>query len=440
MPKRKTSKLVAHHFLPTLTKPSSVVGEFISIQGREWQGCSASDKDKWFRCIVRQFESMHDFGAFKSAAFEVQEMGETGEGSLEPGVASGDCFWVGYQQPFLKYYYKANPHKLPDGHLDKPESAQSETAGTPTMVNADAPVTTASKNVGSGMPEVKQDAAVYRMYHLESDELCGKPGANFGRRQQIWTCAIRCPDEPCCIKRTLTFEKPSKVPPCSNLTGHIRDEAKKCSYHAKALAELAESSKNQVLMPGGSYETVFSFDEAFAHHVNYVMMVATGEVTGNTGQKPMFRNYVRGGCAIGLKVETLKGMLTGYVCCAGYEERATFPHYETQHRIAECIKELQVEEQMARRTALRKVSLEACHTGVGRLTCGLIRIRKYRMRVLRKPMCRSRLLPGCKSSSQMRCISLCFAVGCWHSSNSPTRSTQPPTFAIGSVLLPQRKE
>ena len=43
---------------------------------------------------------MHDFGAFKSAAFEVQEMGESGEGSLEPGVASGEKFFVAYQQPY----------------------------------------------------------------------------------------------------------------------------------------------------------------------------------------------------------------------------------------------------------------------------------------------------------------------------------------------------
>ena len=63
---------------------------------------------------------MHDFGAFKSAGFEVQEMGEAGEGSLEPGVASGDIFWVAYQQPFLKYYYAAHPDRLPGGHPDKP--------------------------------------------------------------------------------------------------------------------------------------------------------------------------------------------------------------------------------------------------------------------------------------------------------------------------------
>ena len=40
--------------------------------------------------------------------------------------------------------------------------------------------------------------------------------------------------------------------------------------------------------------------------------------------------------------------------CTGFEPRAAFPHHEIQHRIAECIEELQSEEQMSRREASRK--------------------------------------------------------------------------------------
>ena len=38
---------------------------------------------------------------FKSEAFDVQEMGESGEsvGSLKLGVASGDIFWIVYRSP-----------------------------------------------------------------------------------------------------------------------------------------------------------------------------------------------------------------------------------------------------------------------------------------------------------------------------------------------------
>jgi len=85
--KAKGSKAsVVAHFVPLLTKPAEVIGDYISMQGKEWPGCPAADKDKWYRCVVRHFEAMHEFGAFKSAAFEVQEMGESGDGSLEPGA------------------------------------------------------------------------------------------------------------------------------------------------------------------------------------------------------------------------------------------------------------------------------------------------------------------------------------------------------------------
>ena len=36
---------------------------------------------------------------------QVQEMGMSGESSLEPGVASGDVFWMAYPQPFLRHFY-----------------------------------------------------------------------------------------------------------------------------------------------------------------------------------------------------------------------------------------------------------------------------------------------------------------------------------------------
>jgi hypothetical protein len=52
---------------------------------------------------VRQFDALHKFagGQPPSAAFEVQEMGEKGDGSLELGVASGEIFWVKYPVPAL---------------------------------------------------------------------------------------------------------------------------------------------------------------------------------------------------------------------------------------------------------------------------------------------------------------------------------------------------
>ena len=131
-------------------------------------------------------------GGSKSAGFQVQEMGESGEGSLEPGVASGNVFWVMYPNPFLKYFYKANPDKLPDGHRDKQVDAVMPVAAAPAAatqaVATDSP--TAATTVPSGLPTVKQEAPVYGFFTLESDELCGKKGANHGKRQQVWKCAV----------------------------------------------------------------------------------------------------------------------------------------------------------------------------------------------------------------------------------------------------------
>ena len=40
-------------------------------------------------------------GPIKGAGFNCKEMGENGEGSLEPGAASGDEFILSYPAPFL---------------------------------------------------------------------------------------------------------------------------------------------------------------------------------------------------------------------------------------------------------------------------------------------------------------------------------------------------
>ena len=339
---------VGAQLLPLLQKPTTTIGAFIEIQGRDWGGCPAAEKDKWFKCAVRAFDAIHTFpGNMKSAGFQVQEMGQSGEGSLEPGVASGDVFWITYPHPFLKYFYKANPEKLPDGHKDKPVAAVQSPSALP---DATAAAPTASP---TGLPVVQQDAAVYSMFDKLSDELCCTAGPKFGKRQQVWQCNITVGDHQCGTKRTLTFDRPNKVPPNSNLTGHVREAAKSgCSAHAAALETLNESSKHQVLV-NGKYEVMHSFEEAFPHHIDYVMMVATGEISAVTGQKPKFRSYVRGACAHAI-MHIDSSPLTCLLCRIGYEPRATFPHHETQHRIAECIAELQSEEQDSRRTASRK--------------------------------------------------------------------------------------
>ena len=69
--KKAAPARLSAQLLPVLKKPSSAVGLFVKIQGRDWGGCPASDKDKWFKCIVREFEAVHDLpGGTKSAGFQ----------------------------------------------------------------------------------------------------------------------------------------------------------------------------------------------------------------------------------------------------------------------------------------------------------------------------------------------------------------------------------
>lgn len=45
--RKPTPKIVAQLLL-TLTKPASVIGDFIQIQGRDWGGCAAAAKGYGF--------------------------------------------------------------------------------------------------------------------------------------------------------------------------------------------------------------------------------------------------------------------------------------------------------------------------------------------------------------------------------------------------------
>ena len=43
----------------------AVIGDYIKMQVKDWENCPAADKEKWYRCIVRSYGAMHDFGGFK---------------------------------------------------------------------------------------------------------------------------------------------------------------------------------------------------------------------------------------------------------------------------------------------------------------------------------------------------------------------------------------
>ena len=126
----KQGRLVEMNLLPSLKKTSEAVGEKVQVPGAYWEGCPPADLDKIYLCTVIRFEAMHTFhGGLKSAAFIMQEMGESGEGSLEPGDSSGEVFAMMYPQPFVLHYYKTFPSKLP-AHMQPARVAADYAAGT----------------------------------------------------------------------------------------------------------------------------------------------------------------------------------------------------------------------------------------------------------------------------------------------------------------------
>ena len=73
--------------------------------------------------------------------------------------------------------------------------------------------------------------------------------------------------------------------------------AEKCPAHKAVLDKLDCANSKRVRNEVGEYVPVHSFEEAFAHHVDYVWCRAAGIFKANTGKKPQFRVYVRGNIA-----------------------------------------------------------------------------------------------------------------------------------------------
>ena len=110
--KPKQGSLLSHCW-PMLTKPASAAGKYADVPGRFWDKCPAADKVKIFKCLTVEFRAIHDFGGgVKGAGMLLKEMGEDGEGSLEPGVASGAEFVMAYPTPYLEYFWSANRDEL----------------------------------------------------------------------------------------------------------------------------------------------------------------------------------------------------------------------------------------------------------------------------------------------------------------------------------------
>ena len=332
----KASKQTAIGFYPTLNKPATAVGKYISAPGKFWNGCPAADKEKRFKCAVVEFSALHDYGdGVKGAGFSCKEMGEDGRGSLEPGVASGSEFMIGYPNPFLEYYYYENRSELPAAVRTKlfpDEVDPAATVGDAADASGDGAVGGADAAGGAVVKVThEEERPPIFAYLTEVSRTLNSMGAARGKYTIKYKCCVQTPKGACDSSNTLYATGDGKAETTSNAWAHLREKAKKCPNHAAVLAKLEPTNSKVVRLADGDYVPVMNFAEAFPHHVDYVWCRARGFISATIGSKPLFRAYIR-----------------------NYEPRAVFPHPEVQYNIALCIHELQSEEQHTRLTALQK--------------------------------------------------------------------------------------
>jgi hypothetical protein len=138
-------------------------------------------------CIVVEFTAMHDFGdGVKGAGFKLKEMGEDGNGSLEPGVASGSEFIMAYPLPFLEHYFFQNRSELPGAVREKAFPAEA-------VIAAGAVGGGAADDEDTGgdgeLVEVQQEkAAILDLFELVSSNL-----ATAGQKRGQYTNKYRLP-------------------------------------------------------------------------------------------------------------------------------------------------------------------------------------------------------------------------------------------------------
>ena len=94
-------------------------------------------------------------------------MGESGEGSLEPGVASGDEFVVRYPNQFLNYFYAANPLELSNGEAEDSDVVSSNSLDTDVSVDAEGNY---SEQPAAKLSKVERPA-IFNYLTLESNKL-----------------------------------------------------------------------------------------------------------------------------------------------------------------------------------------------------------------------------------------------------------------------------
>ena len=283
--------------LTLLKKPHEQSGKIINVPGSHWgASCANADKNKLFKVTVLDHSLAHRDGEDEDSvpyeAMQLQEMGVDNSGG------TSDPFWMRYPMPFLTFYYDTFPDELKKAPVVTPARSEAE-QGSPAVF----PATEDSTGTGT---------SIYKYLNFLSSEKVN------GRSVSKFTCCIGYP--PCGGKVTI-FGKST-----GPFFKHVRRKTLRGdAAHAPVLEELNEESCRQVQMPNGEFATVWSFEECFPHHVDFMWLVAGG-LSLRLNRRPVFRDYVR-----------------------GFEPRVVLPHNETIHRLASLTDEIQTATNRARR-------------------------------------------------------------------------------------------
>jgi len=341
-PARALGRPITSILMPDLKHPLSYVGRQVGIPGALWVGRqTAAELATEFKCTIREFSYAHLFsgGFVPEKAWQVQEMGVSGSGSLEVGDSSGDIFWIKNSE-FLKYFYKT----YPELKISPPSAtAPAPGAGSSSNLNScsgdggggddDGGGGAVAGDGGDSSATTEGGAAVYDYFTLSKEMVM--LGPKNGQLKLTYTCNLQLNDGSACTGHRNLYRKNGQIGSNTNLHNHIKELAGRGdTAHVAALASMDANNMSKVEV-NGKWVTKMNFAEAFGHHVKATLMRAAGVASARFFQRPELKEYVR-----------------------GYQSRAVFPHNIIMTRIATCIDELQFAEQKARFKVLDAFLLE----------------------------------------------------------------------------------
>lgn len=276
--------------LPPIKKPSALFGLQLGVPGSYWQGrMSTDERNTIYLCTVREFDAVHRWSAEEgsgavtrppSRAWQLQEMGPTGSGSLEEGDASGEIFWMDHED-FVLYYYRTFP---PAAHEDEArvEDGLTNEEECIAVDDEDGGDREAAAKGDDSTGEPDKAAPIYKFWKLESDTLI-QLGKDAGLYLSKYSCKIVCEKGMQCGAPRTIRHKFGKYGINSNLHSHIGERAKQgCPSHIAALAELDETNASKGVDEDGNVVKKMNFAESFAHHVHATWLRAAGLATGGS--------------------------------------------------------------------------------------------------------------------------------------------------------------